>query len=375
MLVGTRAGAKAGARVTCLRCAPSWSLQALTPAFSQYARSMGVSSTEMAMHNQKQTGRKKSTVVESVDLPGKYRVRKQVKPALQRPRELQELKLGFVGWGAMAQAMSLGVLRAELTSASKIMATDIEPRVMEAAQAEGLMTAATTRELVEWSDVVVMAVKPQVIDQVLVDMAPFWSPDRILVSICAGVTIDTYLQALGRRAKVVRVMPNSSALIGESATAYAGSQSCQVWELDLVHGMFASIGGATHRVPEYLLNAVTGLSGSGPAYVYMLIQALSDAGVHGGLPRSVALSLATQTVVGAGKMVEKTGQHPMVLKEGVTSPAGTTIAGVRVLERLGFNSAVIEAAEAARTRSEELSHTKDFLFGKKTGSLSSIDDA
>merc|ERR1719473_993491 len=112
--------------------------------------------------------------------------------------------------------------------------------------------------------------------------------------------------------------------------------------------MFAAVGQATHRVPEHLLNAVTGLSGSGPAYVYMLINALSDAGVHGGLPRSVALSLATQTVLGAAKMVQESGQHPAVLKESVTSPAGTTIAGVRVLERHGFSSALIEAVEAAR---------------------------
>merc|ERR1719473_575113 len=137
--------------------------------------------------------------------------------------------------------------------------------------------------------------------------------------------------------------------------------------------MFAAVGQATHHVPEYLLNAVTGLSGSGPAYVYMLIQALSDAGVHGGLPRNVSLSLATQMVIGAAKMVQETGQHPAVLKESVTSPAGTTIAGVRVLERMGFNGSVIEAVESARLRSEELSQTPDFLFKKKDSGVGSLD--
>merc|ERR1719240_160003 len=156
-------------------------------------------------------------------------------------------------------------------------------------------------------------------------------------------------------------MPNTPCLVAEAATAYANSPSCEEWETDLVHGIFAAVGRATHHVPEYLLNAVTGLSGSGPAYVYMLIQALSDAGVHGGLPRNVALSLATQTVIGAAKMVQQTEIHPALLKEAVTSPAGTTIAGVRVLERMNFSSSVIEAIDAARLRSEALSRTPDFL--------------
>lgn len=280
--------------------------------------------------------------------------------------KLNDLKLGFIGWGAMAQAVSLGVLRRGLTAPENVMVTDIIDEMLEAASKEGLKTSKSNRELVEWADVIVVAVKPQVVEQVMAGITDCWEPNKICVSICAGVTVNTYRSLLGRRAKVVRVMPNIPCLIGESATGYTGSKAIEEWELDLVHSIFEAVGGATHRVPEYLMNTVTGLSGSGPAYVYLLIQALSDAGVHGGLPRSVALSLAAQTVIGAGKMVQETGQHPAVLKEATTSPAGTTIAGIRALEKNGFNSAIIEAVEAARQRSEELSKTPDFL--RETGS-------
>lgn len=295
-----------------------------------------------------------ATSEESVDVPTSIPKGDRKRMAMTSPKELMELKLGFIGWGAMAQAVSLGILRKDLTNPENIMVTDVVPAMMEAAKREGLRTAKTVREIIEWADVVVVAVKPQGVGAVLNDVAPLWTSKKILVSICAGVTIETYLKRLGETAKVVRVMPNTPCLVGEAATAYAGSRSCIEWELDLVNGMFGAVGVA-HRVPENLLDTVTGLSGSGPAYIYMLIQAMSDAGVQGGLPRAVALSLATQTVLGAAKMVDETGQHPAVLKEAVTSPAGTTIAGVAVLEKLGFSGIVIQAVEAARKRSEELS--------------------
>jgi len=315
----------------------------------------------------------RSTVEESADVPKKIPA---IKPRATKPPapKLNDLKLGFIGWGAMAQAVSLGVLRKGLTDSAKVMATDVAPQLLELARKEGLQTTESNKDLVEWADIVVVATKPQVVDSVLDEISPYWNKQKLIVSICAGTTIDSYLRGLGSRSKVVRVMPNTPCLVGEAATAYAGSALVESWELDLVHNIFASVGEATHRVPEYLLNAVTGLSGSGPAYVYMLIQAMSDAGVHGGLPRAVALSLATQTVIGAAKMVAETGKHPMVLKEAVTSPAGTTIAGVRTLEQHGFNAAIIEAVEASRARSEELSQTPDFLRAKtglRTGSMNS----
>lgn len=295
-----------------------------------------------------------SARVESVDIPiddSTFRPRKQQ----QAPQSLREAKLGFIGWGAMAQAVSLGIIRKDLTDPSNVMASDIEPAILEAAANHKFRTATSVKEVVDWADMLVMAVKPQVVPALLPELAPAWHQGKMMVSICAGVTIDTYSKQLGPKAKVVRVMPNTACLVGQAATAYAGSDNCTEQELDLVHDMFGAVGGAIHRVPEHLLDAVTGLSGSGPAYVYILIQALSDAGVLGGLPRTVSLSLATQTVLGAAAMVQESGQHPAVLKEAVTSPAGTTIAGVRVLEKMGFHSAVMEAVEAARLRSKELS--------------------
>lgn len=284
----------------------------------------------------------------------------------ERPTSLSDLRIGFLGWGAMAQAVSLGILRQGLTKKENMQCTDVMPQILEAAAAEGITAAKSNKDLVEWADIVMVAVKPQVVDPILEEIAPFWTEKKLLVSICAGVTIRTYKEGLDRPdAKIVRVMPNTPCLVGEAATAYAGSGACNESELELVYGMFDAVGGATHRVPEYLLNTVTGLSGSGPAYVYMMVQALSDAGVHGGLPRKVATSLAAQTIVGAARMVQESGEHPAVLKEAVTSPAGTTIAGVRVLERCGFNSAIIEAVEAARARSEALSGKPDFLNVEK----------
>lgn len=279
----------------------------------------------------------------------------KLKPA--GPQALRDLKVGFIGWGNMAQAVSLGLVRGNLTLPHMVMATDLFPPAMEAAKAEGLRTAKNDTELTEWADIVVMAVKPQVVDPVAANIAKVWKPNQVLVSICAGVSIDSYKKHLGEDAKVIRVMANTPCLIGQAATAYDGSDACEDWELELIHGMFAAVGKATHRVPEYLLNAVTGVSGSGPAYVYMMIQAMSDAGVHGGLPRNVAQSLAVQTIVGAARMVQETGLHPAVLKEAVTSPAGTTIAGVRTLEAKGFNTAVIEAVGAAISRAEDLSRS------------------
>eukprot|EP00930_Biecheleria_cincta_P004094 TRINITY_DN104991_c0_g1_i1.p1 TRINITY_DN104991_c0_g1~~TRINITY_DN104991_c0_g1_i1.p1 ORF type:complete len:344 (+),score=36.93 TRINITY_DN104991_c0_g1_i1:185-1216(+) len=303
-----------------------------------------------------------SVTEESVDAPWLPPARSQPRASPMLPPTLREQQIGFIGWGAMAQAVSLGILRKGLTETANIAVTDVVPHVLECAAKEGLQRSESNRNLVESSDIVVMAVKPQMVGPVLHEIESCWTKRKILVSICAGVTIATYQDSLGSDAKVVRVMPNTPCLVGEAATAFAGSSSCEEWELDLVHGMFAAVGGATHRVPEYLLNTVTGLSGSGPAYVYMMIQALSDAGVHGGLPRNVSLSLAVQTVIGAAKMVQDSGQHPSVLKEAVTSPAGTTIAGVRMLEKMNFNSAIIEAVEAARARSESLSQKPDFLF-------------
>eukprot|EP00931_Biecheleriopsis_adriatica_P074855 TRINITY_DN48838_c0_g1_i1.p1 TRINITY_DN48838_c0_g1~~TRINITY_DN48838_c0_g1_i1.p1 ORF type:complete len:390 (+),score=62.83 TRINITY_DN48838_c0_g1_i1:79-1170(+) len=273
-------------------------------------------------------------------------------------RKLEHVKIGFIGWGSMAQAISTGLLSEAATVPEQIMVSGRREEVLAKAEKEGIASSLCNKSVAGWADIVVVAVKPQMLDNVMPELAAVWHKDKLLVSVCAGVSIDTFLQMLGSDAKVVRTMPNTPCMIGEAATAYAGSDRCHSQDLELVEKMFDAVGKATHKVPEHLMDAVTGVSGSGPAYVYMMIQAMSDAGVHSGLPRDVSLSLATQTVIGAAKMVQSSGKHPMVLKEAVTSPAGTTIAGVKALEEAGLTAAVMQAVHAAKSRAEDLSQLK-----------------
>jgi pyrroline-5-carboxylate reductase len=193
---------------------------------------------------------------------------------------------------------------------------------------------------------------------VLAELGKVILSSHVVISIAAGVTIREISTGLGSSVRLIRVMPNTPCLVGASATGYSPGSTATAEDVELVGRLFGAVGKA-FRVSEPLLDAVTGLSGSGPAYVYTLIEALSDGGVRCGLPRDVALALAAQTVLGAAKMILETGQHPAVLKDAVTSPGGTTIAGLQVLERAGFRSAAIDAVEAATRRAQEL--------GKKEG--------
>eukprot|EP00389_Voromonas_pontica_P005443 GDKH01008141.1.p1 GENE.GDKH01008141.1~~GDKH01008141.1.p1 ORF type:complete len:280 (-),score=47.54 GDKH01008141.1:57-782(-) len=220
-------------------------------------------------------------------------------------------------------------------------------------QFPGFKTTFNNMEVVEFADYIFLAVKPQVVPDILKELKGRFNTNKVLISICAGVTIETITNALGSEAKVVRVMPNTPALYGVGASAMCASSGCLPEEIEVARTLMSACG-TCHVVNEKLMDAVTGLSGSGPAYVYMFIEALSDAGVKGGLPRDVATGLAVQTVLGAATMVKESGLHPAVLKEQVTSPGGTTIHGVAALEDNGFRKAVIAGVDAARIRSEEL---------------------
>ncbi|CEM22116.1 unnamed protein product [Vitrella brassicaformis CCMP3155] len=263
-------------------------------------------------------------------------------------------KIGFIGAGQMATALAKGFVAAGCCSVDQMLLSDAFATMRDKAKANGFSATASNTEVVNFADVVFVSVKPHIVQQILPDIKAHWTSDKILVSIAAGVKIDAYQKVLGADTKIIRVMPNTPCLIGKSAAGYALSTGVQEEDGQYVEKLLKSVGVA-YPVPENLLDAVTGVSGSGPAFVYTFIEAMSDAGVKGGLPRAVASGLAAQTVLGAAAMVLETGTHPAVLREQVTSPGGTTIAGVAALEENGMRHAVISAIDAARLRATELS--------------------
>ncbi len=261
---------------------------------------------------------------------------------------------GFIGSGKMATALVKGMLRAGIATAESICASDPLPAARTGLQSDtSIAVFDSNLAVAERSDVLVLAVKPQSMRQVLDHLRPAMTPAHLIVSVAAGITIGSIDEGLGQSGRIVRVMPNTPALVGEGASAYAMGPRTVPEDEAIVKRCLESVGRAV-RVPESLLDAVTGLSGSGPAFVYLMIEALSDGGVRVGLPRDVATLLAAQTVLGAAMMVRDTGEHPGVLKDQVASPGGTTIAGLHALERGGLRAALMDAVEAATHRSAEL---------------------
>jgi pyrroline-5-carboxylate reductase len=262
--------------------------------------------------------------------------------------------LGFLGAGQMATALARGWLSAGLTTPDRLQASDPAPQARQNFTGETQARAgANNSEVVAVSELLILAVKPQSMPGLLAEIKPHVTSRHLVVSIAAGVTLNQLADGLGSKTRIVRVMPNTPCLVGASASAYSAGESATDDDLKLVHRLLNAVGRA-YRLPEHLLDAVTGLSGSGPAYVYVMIEALSDGGVLVGLPRDVATALAAQTVLGAARMVLETEQHPSVLKDKVTSPGGTTIAGLHALERGGARAAIIDAVEAATRRAGEL---------------------
>lgn len=268
----------------------------------------------------------------------------------------EAIRLGFIGAGQMAESLARGWDRAGVLKASQMCCTDVNASRLKEFESFGVRPCETIQEVAENSDVLFVAVKPHVVKTVLRELshAHALSERHLVVSIAAGITIDNLQAWSGEMVRVVRVMPNTPCLVGETAAAMSLGRNASVADADLVKSMFAAVG-KIHKVDEKLLDAVTGLSGSGPAYVFVAIEALADGGVAAGLPRDIALSLAAQTVLGSAKMVLETGKHPGQLKDAVTSPGGTTIAGVHELEKGGFRSSLMNAVLAAARRSKELS--------------------
>lgn len=264
------------------------------------------------------------------------------------------LAVGFLGAGQMATALAVGWAKAGLLDAPNSRAADPYPDARaKFTAATGVAAGDVNRDIIGACDVVILAVKPQVLPDVLAEVKPAVRPSHLFVSIAAGVTLKTLSDTLGASTRLVRVMPNTPCLVGASASGFSPGASATPDDAALVERLFGAVGVA-HRVPEHLLDAVTGLSGSGPAFVYLFIEALADGGVKCGLPRSVAQALAAQTVLGAAQMVLQTGQHPGALKDAVASPGGTTIAGLHALEKAAFRAAAMDAVEAASKRAQEL---------------------
>jgi pyrroline-5-carboxylate reductase len=272
-----------------------------------------------------------------------------------------ELRIGFLGAGKMATALGKGFVNAGLARAEHLLASDpVEGARQSFAKEVGAKATASNAEVLQFARVLVLAVKPDQVKDVLGGIQKQFTEEHLLISIAAGVPIARLEERLGaggtapsRAARVIRVMPNTPALVGASASAYALGAGARREDGELAKWLLSAVGVA-FEVKESLLDAVTGLSGSGPAYVYMVIEALSDGGVAAGLPRDVATQLAAQTVFGSAKMVLETGLHPGVLKDMVTSPGGTTIEGLHELEKGGLRAALISAVRAATEKSRKL---------------------
>jgi pyrroline-5-carboxylate reductase len=261
--------------------------------------------------------------------------------------------IGFVGAGNMGEALIRGLVGGKVVRPSDLWISEPDAaRRARLVKQYGVRAAAGNADLVGRCAVTVLAVKPQLLPAVLADIAPVAGRGKLVISIAAGVTLASLDGAL--QARLVRTMPNTPALVGEGATAVAWGRGVTAADRALVLKLFGAVGTAV-EVPESLMDAVTGLSGSGPAYVFTVIQALADGGVLAGLPRATALQLAAQTVLGAAQMVLATGAHPLQLRDQVASPGGTTIRGIAELEERAVGGAFIAAVRAAAARSKELS--------------------
>jgi pyrroline-5-carboxylate reductase len=261
--------------------------------------------------------------------------------------------IGFIGAGQMARALANGFVKSGLVSADRIVAADPLAAALKAFEkaVPGSRTVLDNASVAQESGVLFLATKPQQIASALGELRADAS-GKLVISIAAGIALKTLAAALPE-ARLVRVMPNTPCLIGQSASGYCLGPRTTPADGHLVGQLLSAVGRA-FLVDEKLLDAVTGLSGSGPAFVYVMIEALSDGGVQMGLPRDIAMALAAQTVRGAAQMVLETGEHPAVLKDRVASPGGTTIAGLQALEAGGLRGALMAAVEAATRRSTEL---------------------
>jgi pyrroline-5-carboxylate reductase len=267
--------------------------------------------------------------------------------------------IAFLGAGNMAEALMKGLLRAHVAAPSEILCSDRRAeRGPELTHKYGVRFTTDNLAAAREADIVVLSVKPQAMNKLLQEIKPALDQTKLVISIAAGVPIEAIERQVGHGVRIIRTMPNTPALVGAGATALAPGEHATEADLAQARALFEAVGMAV-VVEEPLLDAVTGLSGSGPAYIFLIIEALADGGVKAGLARDQAQELAAQTVLGSAKLLIETGEHPGRLKDQVTSPGGTAIAGLHTLEAGGLRTTLMDAVEAATNRSRELG--KKFL--------------
>jgi pyrroline-5-carboxylate reductase len=267
---------------------------------------------------------------------------------------LNNRQIGFIGAGNMGEAMIKGLLQSGASRPEKVVVSDVRPdRLNFIQELFDVSVSQQNSDVIDQADLVVLAVKPQIMETVLVELSDHLDMSKLIISIAAGISLATIESHLKKDLRLIRAMPNIAALVLESATAICPGKHASGEDLKLAKAVFDSIG-KTVVIEEGLMDAITGLSGSGPAYLFLIIDALADAGVKVGLSRDNALTLSAQTVLGAAKLLIETGEHPGRLKDMVTSPGGTAIAGLHTLEEGGLRTTLINAVEMATRRSREL---------------------
>ncbi|HVE14117.1 MAG TPA: pyrroline-5-carboxylate reductase [Elusimicrobiota bacterium] len=268
---------------------------------------------------------------------------------------LKNKTIAVIGAGHMGSALIGGMLKAKLVDAKRIRASRRSPQALaELKKRWGVQVCASNLAAARGADILLLCVKPQTAPAVLQEIAPAVTDKQLAISVMAGITTDTVASLLGKPLAVVRAMPNTPAQVDEGATALSKGAHASDADLRVAEAIFKAVG-KVELLPESLLNAATGLSGSGPVYIYMVIEALTDGGVKMGIPRDIARRLAAQTVFGAAKMVLETGKHPAILKDEVTTPGGTAIAAIHELESKGLRTVLIDAVVTATRRAQELS--------------------
>ncbi len=281
---------------------------------------------------------------------------------------LQNKKIGFIGSGNMAEALVSGLVLSKAAKPKNILCSDVaEDLLIEINKKYKVKTTQDNCEVARQSEIVIYAVKPQILGKVLKETADSLDTSKLVISIAAGVPLAAIASGLHKELRLIRVMPNICAFVKESATAIAAGEYATKDDVALARAIFDSVGKTVFIQENILMDAFTGLSGSGPAYIFTIVDALADAGVKMGLSRKDSLFLSSQTVLGAAKMLLESKEHPGQLKDRVASPGGTAIAGIHTLEQGGLRTTLINAVEAASNRSKELGEmmVKDFMENNK----------